>query len=1232
MKILQIRFKNLNSLAGEWQIDLSDPAFVSEGIFAITGPTGAGKTTLLDAICLALYGRTPRLNKVTQSGNEIMSRKTGECFAEVVFEANSKRYRCQWAQNRARKKPDGELQPPKHEISTADSGEILSEKIRDTAGVVEKLAGMDFDRFTRSMLLAQGGFAAFLLAPAGERGQILEQITGTEFYAAISIRTHERHAEEKKRLDAIQAELAAMRLLSPEEKNSLDDSLKQTSLLSEEIAADLCRIDASIAWLESIETLQKELSALAAEKENLLARQTAFEPDKKRLETALSALELSADFAALTAARHSHDSTLAALQSHRSSLPAASAAASKSESAKTTAASLLESKKAELESSLPSFRATRELDLKISEKSTPIQAAESSLSELSASLATEETRLANDSAELASLQKKQADLQLVLSESKTDAALVEHLAKLRNQRDSLAEQSSLLAKKTEEIAAAKSQFKKDSAACKKLETSLANEQQKQQAAQKQLEEAETALALLLGNSDIASWRKKLSSLSARHELATKASDACKKIEKSEQEIEALENRKTALLSEATSLDSSTKTKSETLLALEKETDLLQTQLSLLEQIKSLDEARHSLQDGCPCPLCGATEHPFAKGNIPEIGETEKRLIASKNATESTRNEIAQLAALSAKTHAEISHLSDSKNTLLSTLSETSLSLAPLCQTLAPSLPPPPHSPSSLHGPLEKLREETARSIEETTALLNKAETATSELATLRKSAETTKDGLAKTALAANSATHRRDASESLVKRLLEEETASANLQKKSFTDLRQEISQFGIDAPSPDALPTIFSQLETRKNLWHSRQEQLADLEKKILALETSSRSATAAIEKTKAETAKLRSSLQLAQNEIESLRSHRISLFGTKNPEEEESRLSDSIALAAKNLEDNRLLAETDSRALARLKTQIEETENTLASQSSLKKTAEETFSSRLLATGFSDETSYATALLPEQERKRLASLSQSLENEKNATAAKERDKTERLESERAKNITEKPLPETKAERAEKLEKQRALHQEIGSISQKLKEDEIAKNLQQERLTAAAAQKKEFAKWENLHQLIGSSDGKKYRTFAQGLTFDIMVRHANLQLREMSDRYLLVSDKNQSLELNVIDNYQAGEIRSTKNLSGGESFIVSLALALGLSKMASKKIRVDSLFLDEGFGTLDEDALETALQTLGNLREDGKLIGVISHVQALKERIGTQIEVRPKSGGRSELRGPGCSQKNPSP
>ena len=165
------------------------------------------------------------------------------------------------------------------------------------------------------------------------------------------------------------------------------------------------------------------------------------------------------------------------------------------------------------------------------------------------------------------------------------------------------------------------------------------------------------------------------------------------------------------------------------------------------------------------------------------------------------------------------------------------------------------------------------------------------------------------------------------------------------------------------------------------------------------------------------------------------------------------------------------------------------------------------------------------------------------------------------------------------------------------------------------------------LYELIGSPDGKKFRGLAQEFAFEILVAHANAQMIKMSDRYHLQRDKVNPLQLCVIDNYQSGEIRPTSNLSGGESFIVCLALALGLSKMASQRVRVDSLFLDEGFGTLDEKSLSAALSSLAALNQDGKLIGIISHVAEIKARINTQINISPASGGKSRIEGPGCQR-----
>ena len=171
--------------------------------------------------------------------------------------------------------------------------------------------------------------------------------------------------------------------------------------------------------------------------------------------------------------------------------------------------------------------------------------------------------------------------------------------------------------------------------------------------------------------------------------------------------------------------------------------------------------------------------------------------------------------------------------------------------------------------------------------------------------------------------------------------------------------------------------------------------------------------------------------------------------------------------------------------------------------------------------------------------------------------------------------------------------------------------------------------KWDRLNGLIGSADGKKFRTIAQAITFEHVIQYANNNLQRLQERYVLTRDEQSlnNLNLKIIDNYQGGESRAIQNLSGGESFIVSLSLALGLAQIASKNVQVDSLFLDEGFGTLDEENLDTALSTLASMQQEGKLIGIISHISLLKERITTQINVIPEYSGKSILEGAGCKK-----
>jgi exonuclease SbcC len=158
------------------------------------------------------------------------------------------------------------------------------------------------------------------------------------------------------------------------------------------------------------------------------------------------------------------------------------------------------------------------------------------------------------------------------------------------------------------------------------------------------------------------------------------------------------------------------------------------------------------------------------------------------------------------------------------------------------------------------------------------------------------------------------------------------------------------------------------------------------------------------------------------------------------------------------------------------------------------------------------------------------------------------------------------------------------------------------------------------LGEVIGSHDGKLFRSFAQSLTLDSLLAVANAHLEELVPRYQLERVPRHDLELQVIDRDLGAEVRSVQSLSGGESFLVSLALALGLSSMSAHDVRVRTLLIDEGFGTLDPATLDSALSVLDALQATGRQVGVISHVPALVERVGAHVRVIQRGGGRSEV------------
>ena len=238
MKILAIRGRNLASLEGDFEIDFTVEPLLSAGIFAISGPTGAGKSTLLDTMCLALFARTPRTDQAKENNvklqdvsNEQLSqsdprfllrRGTSSGFAEVDFMAlNGHRYRTRWSVARARGKENGRLQNPRLALYNLDKEEEEQGTRSDLQARIIDLIGLTFEQFTRSVLLAQNDFSTFLKAEQGEKASLLEKLTGTELYSAISRQIFERNARAKEAFDLIQTRIQGIELLTDEEENDL---------------------------------------------------------------------------------------------------------------------------------------------------------------------------------------------------------------------------------------------------------------------------------------------------------------------------------------------------------------------------------------------------------------------------------------------------------------------------------------------------------------------------------------------------------------------------------------------------------------------------------------------------------------------------------------------------------------------------------------------------------------------------------------------------------------------------------------------------------------------------------------------------------------------------------------------------------------------------------------------------------------------------------------------------
>ena len=1143
MKIDSIRFKNINSFKGEWLVDFNESPLSDTGVFAITGPNGSGKSSILDVITLGLYGETIKFD---QPSNFVVTKQEDESFCEVSFSLGERKFQSRWSV----KCKEGQVRIPEMQVIHLNGAqEIIESQPAKVRAFIADLTGMDFRRFTRCIILAQGDFSAFLKALDNERMDILEKIIGTEIYTDYKQNIVSDVEQQQQRLDQLMVQLNDIKLLTPAELEASRLDLADFKTQSVGFINEKEVFEQQLEQLTEVELVERNVYRIAKDIEDNQA-------EVSQLRSSLLTLEKFTELDQVLMQLTESDNTEEQINQYQKEL------------------SVLQIEIIEFKNELEQRGAVDRLDVAPNEQTLArpadgIDKLKSQLGQLRLDKGSEETLLQTLDDQI---QEKKVLLETVniwLKNRSMDKILIDDspdilaLKKSRLEIDGLKEKKKMAEKNVKQILTANKKQQNEIKRLTKLgeqsEDSIAKLKNKRDALMngKSLEDV---LGLEEDQNNRDQTVKVLQALSLKFKLFNQ-DKAGGWFRQSPVKVEI----PAGLAGDYEQL----------LIELEQEQRIqnaLQKTVSWEIQIRKHYADRAALLDGKPCGLCGALDHPFVDA-LPEIGDSRQLLVDQSAKVDALRDSTNHMKSQLKEYHDFQEQCREDERERTDMRAEW----AHLCTRL--NIVSRELTIDNLKA-FKKLRVQEQNNVEHFKKVIKnyhlltpKLEKLNQQLVTFRVELKALEDQEISLPVQYDSVG---EIQASPVKIIEIELKNALEVEQDLLAKLVESIKVLGEKVPAKGREDKLINHLNQRRQdfqVYALRRTELTteldELEHKRIQCQEEN---ILLSEKLEGYTKQL--------NVAETMRLH-VRLF----EKQEESTAIDEKVQAC-NEERDRLTKKTMGILTDRGIASPEEV-HVLANK---KKDIPQ-----IQATLFDLDASKVG--LQTKHTKKKSELTQ-LQSEFDFS---------RQDVEQALNDIEKKLniAEQESHHVESV-----LAQQVNLVRNA---DEINHKIEQQQQCVDDS-KKVLAEFE-------MEDSRVFRKRIQQDIASNLLKISNEYLEKISGRYCLSQIKEkQGLALAVIDSLQDNKQRSTKTLSGGETFIISLSLALGLSEIANYGRAVDSLFIDEGFGTLDDEALYVVLSTLENLRHEGKLVGVISHVQELQERVKTQIRMSREQGGFSRL------------